>query len=96
MKNSFSPIIMISNSFFSTEVIQMDIEHELYDNNYRATMSSIKSLVKNIIFAIIAILLGALADAIGIIKAFVIFQLLKIISILIYINLFKEININMQ
>lgn len=90
IKNFFSPIIMISNSFFSTEVIQMDIEHELYDNKYRASMSSIKSLVKNMIFAVMAILLGVLADALGVITAFVLFQLLKIISILIYINLLKK------
>ena len=94
MKNLFSPIIMISNSFFATEVIQIDIEHKLYDNRYRASMSSIKSLIKNMIFSVMAIFLGGLADVVGVIKAFVLFQLLKSISILIYINLFKEINID--
>ena len=72
----------------------MDIEQELYDNRYRASMSSIKSLVKNMIFAVMAIALGALADALGVIKAFVFFQLLKGISILIYIYIFKKINID--
>lgn len=94
IKNSFSPIIMVSNSLFSTEVIQIDIEHKLYDNKYRASMSSLKSLVKNLIFAVMAILLGILADVLGVVVAFIIFQLLKIISILIYINLLKKINIS--
>lgn len=92
MKNLFSPIIMISNSFFTTEVIQIDVEHKLYDNRYRASMSSIKSLIKNIIFSVMAISLGGLADVIGVIKAFVVFQLLKSVPILIYINLFKKFN----
>lgn len=92
LKNCFSPIIMISNSIFSTEVIQMEVEHNLYDNRYRASMASIKALIKNLIFSLMAFVLGFLADCVGIIIAFLIFQVFKTISILIYINIFKNLN----
>ncbi len=92
LKNYFSPIIMVSNSIFSTEVIQMEVEHNLYDNKYRASMASIKALFKNLIFSLMAIALGFLADCVGVIIAFSIFQLFKVISIVIYTNIFKKLN----
>lgn len=90
VNNLFSPLIMVSNSIVTTEVIQMEIEQKLYDSKYRASMASIKSLFKNIIFSIISICVGLVADCIGIIKAFIIFQLLKVIPIIIYKNVFKK------
>ena len=83
VKFFISPIIMISNSLFTTEIIQMDIEQKLYDDKYRASMESVKSLFKNIIFSIVNLLIGFFADRIGIIASFVIFQIFKIIPIYI-------------
>lgn len=90
IQNHISPLIMVTNSVFSTEVIQMNIEQQLYDSKYRASMGSIKSLVKNILFSILALLLGKLADIIGIIYAIIILQLLKFIPIIIYNNILKN------
>ena len=92
LNSYFSPIIMVSNSIFSTEVIQMEVEHNLYDDKYRASMASIKSLIKNLTFSLMAIVLGFLADYMGIIIAFSIFQVFKGISILMYANIFKKLN----
>lgn len=90
MQNNISPLIMVTNSVFSTEAIQMNIEQQLYDSKYRASMGSIKSLVKNILFSILALLLGKLADMIGVIYAIIILQLLKFIPIIIYNNILKN------
>ena len=94
LKSIISPIIMVSNSLFTTEVIQMEIEQQLYDEKYRASMGSIKSLFKNIIFAIISLLIGLCADKIGIINSFIIFQILKIIPMYIYKNIIKMLDDN--
>lgn len=90
IQNNISPLIMVTNSVFSTEAIQMNIEQQLYDSKYRASMGSIKSLVKNILFSILALLLGKLADIIGVIYAIIVLQLLKFIPIIIYNNILKN------
>lgn len=90
LKSIISPVIMVSNSLFTTEVVQMEIEQKLYDEKYRASMGSIKSLFKNIIFAIISLLIGFCADRIGIIGSFIIFQILRIIPIYLYKNIMEE------
>lgn len=90
IRNVYSPIIMTTNSLFTTEVIQMDVEQRLYNAKYRASMGSIKSFSKNVIFSIIAIILGGLADCIGIINAFIIFQCLKFIPIILYKKIFNN------
>lgn len=64
LQNIFSPIIMVTNSLFSTEVIQMELEQKCYDSEYRASMGSIKSFVKNLIFSLISILVGIIADCV--------------------------------
>lgn len=90
VKSFISPIIMISNSLFTTEIIQMEVEQKLYDDKYRASMGSVKSLFKNVIFSIVSLLIGFFADRIGIIASFVIFQMFKIIPIYIYTNILKQ------
>lgn len=89
-KNYVSPFIMVTNSIFSTDIIQMNIEQQLYNSKYRASMGSIKSLVKNILFSILALILGELADIIGVVYAIVILQLLKFIPIVIYNNILNN------
>lgn len=84
IQSHISPLIMVTNSVFSTEAIQMNMEQQLYDSKYRASMGSIKSIVKNILFSIFALFLGKLADIIGVIYAIIILQLLKFIPIIIY------------
>ena len=85
---------MTTNSLFTTEVVQMDTEQKLYNEKYRASMGSIKSCAKNIIFSIIAVVLGGLADYMGIINAFIIFQCLMFIPIILYKKIFNN-NIKM-
>lgn len=90
IQNNISPLIMVTNSVFSTEAIQMNIEQQLYDSKYRASMGSIKSLVKNVLFSILALFLGKLADIIGVVYAIIVLQLLKFIPIIIYNNILKN------
>lgn len=89
--NIISPIIMVSNSIIPADVAEEEIEQNLYSDEYRASMGSVKNLFESIFFSIIAILVGIVADKTSIIFAFVIFQLVKIIPIFIYLSIFKSI-----
>lgn len=90
IKNVLSPFIIVTNSIFSTDVIQITIEQQLYDSRYRASMGSMKSLIKNVLFSILALILGKLADVVGIVSAIISLQLLKFIPIIIYNNIIKN------
>lgn len=90
IKSFISPLIMISNSLFTIEIIKMEVEQKLYDDKYRASMGSVKSFFKNVIFALISLLIGFVADRFGIIASFVIFQMLRIISLYLYSNILRN------
>lgn len=88
--NVFSPIIMVSNSVIPADIAEEDIEQKYYSDEYRATMGSVKSLFESVMFSIIAVLVGFVADRTSIIFAFVIFQLVKIVPIGIYLLIFRD------
>ena len=90
MNNVFSPLVMVTNSIIPAEVAEEEIEQKLYSDQYRAPMASVKSLFESLIFSVIAVLVGFVADKTSIIFAFVIFQLVKIFPICIYLNIFKN------
>ena len=86
--------IMITNSVTNTDSIQFDIEQKLYESKYRASMGSIKSFTKSILFAVFAILLGMIADKLGIIQAFVLLQIFRVIPLFLYNKIFKKFEIS--
>lgn len=90
MNNVFSPLVMVTNSVIPADVAEEEIEQNLYSDQYRASMASVKSLFESLIFSVIAVLVGFVADKTSIIFAFVIFQLVKIFPICIYLNIFKN------
>ena len=90
MNNVFSPLVMVTNSIIPADVAEEEIEQNLYSDQYRASMASVKSLFESLIFSVIAVLVGFVADKTSIIFAFVIFQLVKIFPICIYLNIFKN------
>ena len=94
LQNVLSPIIMVSNSLFQTEYIDAEIEQKLYKDEYRASMGSIKSLFENCIFSIFSIFLGILADNFSVIIAFIIFQLLRIIPLVMTVKIINKMEKN--
>lgn len=88
LNNVFSPFVMITNSVFPTDVAKSDISQSLYTDEYRSSMGSLKSLVASILYAIFAILVGAIADWKGAIFALFISQFLKFIVVGLYGKIF--------
>ncbi len=90
LQNVLSPIVMVSNSLFQTEYIDAEIEQKLYKDEYRASMGSIKSLFENCFFSLFSVFLGVLADNFSIIAAFIIFQLLRIIPLIMTVKIINN------
>lgn len=91
MNNIISPIVMVSNSLFQSDYIESEIDQKLYEDEYRASMGSIKSLFTSIIFSILSIVLGAIADDFNIVTSFIIFQLLRIIPLIVKKNVLEKV-----
>lgn len=88
MNNIFSPFIMVTNSVFPTDVAKSDISQSLYKDEYRSSMESLKSLVGSILYAIFAILVGAIADWKGAIFALFAGQFLKFVVVGLYCKIY--------
>ena len=84
MNNVLSPFVMVTNSIFPTDVAKSDISQSLYKDEYRSSMGSLKSLVGSILYAIFAVLVGAIADWKGAIVALFVGQLLKFVVVGLY------------
>lgn len=89
LNNVWSPLVLVTNSVIPTEVVKEEISQNLYSDEYRASMASIKSLVSSISMAIFSLLVGFIADNFGVAYTIGIMQVFKIIVIAIYINIFK-------
>lgn len=88
-KNIFSPLIFVTNSLVPTGVARNGISNKLYTDKHRASLASMKSLFGSIIYAIAAVLVGLIADNIGVIKTLILAQIVKVIVIFVYRNIFK-------
>lgn len=91
LRNVFSPILLTSNAFFHgvMNVAQNEMAQRLFTDRNRASMGSIKSLTESLTGALLAVLIGWLGDRLGVIPALVCFQVFSVISLLIYVFLFK-------
>lgn len=89
LNNVFSPIVLVTNSIIPIGVASSEISQQLYSDDYRASMGSVKSLVGSILMAIFSLLIGIIADNFGVIFTIAIMQAFKIIVIAIYTNIFK-------
>lgn len=87
-----SPAIMTTSSlFFGTgTVAQSSLLQKEFTHEQRATMGSLNSLASSLLFGIVAIILGFVADKIGPAKALLLTTLAGIPVLFIYLKLFKE------
>lgn len=90
--NVYSPILLTSNALFygAMHVARNDMAQGLFTDRSRATMGSVKSLTESLTGALLALLIGWLGDRFGVVPALVFFQVFSVISLLIYMFLFKE------
>ena len=88
----FSPLLMSTPSFLfgvSTVAEKTLMQHE-FSNHQRATMSSLNSLGGSVGFALMSLVLGGLADALGPTKALVILTIIGLPVIYLYWRIFKN------
>lgn len=90
MNNVFSPIVMITNSVFPTDVAKSDISQKLYKDEYRSSMGSLKSLIGSLMYSVFAILVGLIADWKGAVFTLFVAQFLKFVVVWIYCDIFKK------
>ena len=88
----FSPLLMsFSCVFFGvTSVAKNTLLQREFTNEQRATMGSLNSFAGSILFGIIAIILGALADKISPSHAFVVLQVFQLGNLYLYWKVFKH------
>lgn len=88
-----SPLLMSTTSlaFGPTVVAKSALMQKEFKSEQRATMGSLNSFAGNIAFAIIAIILGLIADKLSPAHALVILHTILVINIWIYWQLFKDI-----
>lgn len=85
-----SPLILVSNSLFPTNISKNSLMNEYYSDELRASMASLTSLIVTLATSIVMILIGALADSIGVIYALIIISSFRIITVALYNNVFKN------
>ena len=85
-----SPLILVSNSLFPTNISKNSLMNEYYSDELRASMASLTSLIVTLATSIVMILIGALADSIGVIYALIIISSFRIITVVLYNNVFKN------
>lgn len=88
--NVLSPIIMVTNSIFPTGAAKSEISQKLYADEYRSSMGSLKSLVGSLLYSVLAIVVGMLADWKGAIFALFVAQFLKFVVICLYTKIKKN------
>lgn len=90
--NMFSPILLTSNALFYgvMQVAQNDMSQRLFTDRHRASMGSIKALAGSLVYALLAVLIGWIADRLGVVTALVSFQVFGGISLVIYVFLFRD------
>ncbi|MDD5738838.1 MAG: MFS transporter [Candidatus Pacebacteria bacterium] len=81
-----SPVLMASTSitFGVGSVATNSLLQKEFTNKQRATMGSLNSLAGNILFGIFAVLLGYIADRIGLIAALIVAQIILLIPLFYY------------
>lgn len=87
-----SPLLLNINSFFFGvgETASGALLHKEFSDKQRATMGSLNSLVGSIVYAIITVAVGIVADQIGPAKTILLLGVMSIAVVLIYGNLFKN------
>ena len=90
LNSVISPIILVTNSLFPTGVAKNSLLNEYYSDEMRASMASLKALIVTLAMAVVMIIVGGLADLIGVVSTLVIVCSFKIITVILYDNVFKN------
>ena len=88
----FSPLLMSGTSFMYGVAVtgRGALMQKEFRDEQRATMGSLNSFAGSIFFAIVAFLLGFVADKLNPAHAILILQAFQLINIFIYVKLFKK------
>lgn len=89
INNVWSPIVMITNSVFPMNEAKSDISQKLYEDEYRSSMGSLKSLFGSLLYSVFAILVGWMADLKGVVFTLAIAQVFKFVVIGLYLAIFE-------
>jgi MFS family permease len=89
-----SPFLLNINAFFFGigETANRSLMQKEFTDKQRATMGSLNSLLGSLLFAVVAFLVGLVADSIGPAKTILMLGVASISVVLIYWNLFKNHN----
>lgn len=92
--NILSPLLMSTGSLlYGAEITAtQSLAHKEFHDNNRATLGSLVSFCSSIVFTMVAVILGILADKFGPAKALFIGQLALVFVLYIYYSLFKNKN----
>lgn len=84
--NVISPALMSSTSltFGITGVAENSLLQKEFTDKQRATMGSMNSFAGNIAFGVSSLLLGVIADNLGVVKALILIQILLLLQIVFY------------
>lgn len=87
-----SPVFLNINSFFFGvgDTANGDLLHKEFTDKQRATMGSLNSLAGSLVYAILAIAVGLVADKLGPATTILILAALSISVVVIYANLFRK------
>ena len=87
-----SPLLMSSTSVFLgvATVAKSTLMQKEFDNEQRATMSSINSFAGSILFGLVSFLLGFIADSLSPAKAILLLQIVLLVNFFIYWKLFRH------
>lgn len=98
MGNWFSPLLLNSTALFFglTNVAKNDLSQQLYSDQYRASLASVKSLTYSLLYGVFAVVIGFIGDQWGIIAALLSFQLVNVIPIVLYLDIFRERNLSLD
>lgn len=90
--NILSPFFMSTTSFFygATSVAKSHLLQKEFKDAQRATMGSLNSFAGSIMFGILAIILGYVADKITPAKALLVLNLFQIVNLYLYWKVFKN------
>jgi len=85
-----SPLLISSTSVFLgvATVAKSTLMQKEFDNEQRATMSSINSFAGSILFGLVSFLLGFIADSLSPAKAILLLQIVLLVNFFIYWKLF--------
>jgi len=87
----FSPLFMSMTSIFYgvTTVAKNTLMQREFRDEQRATMSSLDSLAGSIVFCILAVFVGVVADSLSPARAILILQFFQVMNLFIYLKLFR-------